>query len=91
MLDDEKQLQKQLDEAVANAAAAGNEDDGAPSLPGEKVKAKPNGRRDLLASGLPQVPLEILDSELEKTAKRIGFERSLHLMPSAAASRFSSS
>jgi len=29
---------------------------------------------------LPQVPLEILDPELEKTAKRIGFEQSLHLM-----------
>jgi transposase len=29
---------------------------------------------------LPQVPLEILDPELERTAKRIGFEQSLHLM-----------
>ena len=80
LLDDEKQLQKQLDEAVANAAAAGTEGDGTPSRPGEKAKAKPKGRRDLLASGLPQVPLEIVDPELEKTAKRIGFERSLHLM-----------
>lgn len=70
LLDEEKQLQKQLDEAVANAAAAGNEDDGTPARPGEKAKAKPKGRRDLLASGLPQVPLEILDPELEKTAKR---------------------
>ena len=80
LLDDEKQLQKQLDEAVSNAAAAGNEDDGTPSRSGEKAKAKPKGRRDLLASGLPQIPLEILDPELEKSAKRIGFERSLHLM-----------
>jgi transposase len=80
LLDDEKQLQKQLDEAVANAAAAGTEGDGTPSRPGEKAKAKPKGRRDLLASGLPQVALEILDPELEKTATRIGFERSLHLM-----------
>jgi transposase len=80
LLDEEKQLQKQLDEAVSNAAAAGNEGDGTPSPPGGKTKAKPTGRRDLLASGLPQVPLEILDAELERTAKRIGFEQSLHLM-----------
>lgn len=80
LLDDEKQLQKQLDEAVSNAAAAGKDGDGTPSRAGEKTKTKPKGRRDLLASGLPQVPLEILDPELEKTAKRIGFERSLHLM-----------
>jgi transposase len=79
LLDEEKQLQKQLDQAVANAKEAGNDSDGA-SRPPEKAKSKPTGRRDLLASGLPQVPLEILDAELEKTAKRIGFEQSLHLM-----------
>ena len=80
LLDQEKQLQKQLDEAVSNAALAGKEGDGTPSRPSEKAKVKPTGRRDLLASGLPQVPLELLDAELEKTAKRIGFEQSLHLM-----------
>ena len=80
LLDEEKQLQKQLDEAVSNAALAGKEGDGTPSRPSEKTRAKPTGRRDLLASGLPQVPLELLDAELEKTAKRIGFEQSLHLM-----------
>jgi transposase len=80
LLDEEKQLQKQLDEAVSSAALAGKESDGTPSRPSEKTKAKPTGRRDLLASGLPQVPLELLDAELERTAKRIGFEQSLHLM-----------
>jgi transposase len=80
LLDEEKQLQKQLDEAVSNAALAGKEGDSTPSHPSKKTKAKPTGRRDLLASGLPQVPLELLDAELEKTAKRIGFEQSLHLM-----------
>ena len=44
LLDDEQQLQKQLDQAVANAAAAGNEDDGTPSRPSEKTKPKPKGR-----------------------------------------------
>jgi transposase len=80
LLDEDKRLQKQLDEAVSNAAVASNEGDGTSSPPSEKAKARPTGRRDLLASGLPQVPLELLDAELEKTAKRIGFEQSLHLM-----------
>jgi transposase len=78
LLDEEKQLQKQLDDAVANAKAA--DSNGNPSRPSEKPKTKPTGRRDLLTSGLPQIPLEILDADLEKTAKRIGFEQSLHLM-----------
>src|SRR5688572_13088912 len=64
LLDQDKQLQKQLDEAVANAAVAGKQGDGTPTRPSEKTRAKPTGRRDLLASGLPQVPLEILDAEL---------------------------
>jgi transposase len=85
LLDEDTQLQKQLDEAVSNAAAD-QPVDGTPSGPSETTnprettKAKPQGRRDLLASGLPQVSLEVLDPELEKTAKRIGFERSLQLM-----------
>jgi transposase len=79
LLDAEKQLQKQLDEAVAKAKADGNgESDATP--PSEKPKAKPTGRRDLSASNLPRFLLEIFDEELEKTAKRIGFEEGLHLM-----------
>jgi chromosome segregation ATPase len=35
LLDEEKQLQKQLNEAVSNAAAAGKEGDGTPSRPSE--------------------------------------------------------
>lgn len=80
LLDEEKQLQKQLDEAVSNAADAGKDGDGTSSRPSERPKPKPKGRRDLLASGLPQVSVEILDPELEKIGKRIGFERSLLLM-----------
>jgi transposase len=79
LLDAEKQLQKQLDEAVAKAKADGATV--AETTPGgEKPKAKPPGRRDLLASNLPRFLLEISDEELEKTAKRIGFEDALHLM-----------
>lgn len=79
LLDAEKRLQKQLDEAVAKAHADGK---GASETvpPSEKPKPKPKGRGDLLESDLPRVLLEILDEDLEKTAKRIGFEQSLHLM-----------
>jgi transposase len=75
LLDAEKQLQKELDEAVAKA----NGDSDA-HTPTEKLKSKPKGRRDLSTSDLPRVLLEILDEELEKTGKRIGFEESLQLM-----------
>jgi transposase len=78
LLDEEKQLQKQLDEAVAKAQ--GSSDDASAAAPSEKPKPKPKGRRDLSASDLPRVLLEIFDEELEKTGKRIGFEDSLQLM-----------
>ena len=76
LLNEEKQLQKQLDAAVADACGEGGGDDkGA-----EKAKPKPKGRRDLELSGLPQVRVDILDEELEKTGKRIGFEIARELM-----------
>jgi transposase len=76
LLDDEKQLQKQLNEAVAAARKADESSD----AEAEKAKPKPKGRRDLLASHLPRMAIEILDEELEQTAKRIGFEDSPQLM-----------
>lgn len=45
-------------------------------------KAKPKGRRDLAACNLPKVLLEILDEDLEKTAKRIGWDVSHQLLSS---------
>jgi transposase len=75
LLDEEKRLQKELEEAVANARQG---DDSARETP--KEKPKPKGRRDLSQSQLPRMLVEILDEELEKTGKRIGFEESLHLM-----------
>jgi len=77
LLDEEKRLQKELDDAVANAQQGADGSDG--DAPKEKPKAKPKGRRDLSQSQLPRMLIEILDEELEKTAKRIGFEESLHL------------
>jgi transposase len=77
LLEAEKQLQKQLDEAVAKAQNGADADNAATD---ERAKTKPKGRRDLALSKLPRVLLEILDEELEKTAKRIGFDESRQLM-----------
>jgi len=79
LFETEKQLQKQLDQAVAQANDQAG--DGTPPET-QKPKAKPSGtgRRDWLVSDLPRSFFEILDPELEKTAKRIGFEEALHLV-----------
>jgi transposase len=77
LLEAEKQLQKELDAAVAKARAG---DGDSSSVQDSKPRATPKGRRDLSLSSLPCVPLDILDDKLEKTAKRIGFEESLQLM-----------
>ena len=78
LLDDEKQLQKELDAAVAKAHAS--DEAAAPPPPADEPKAKPKGRRDLATSDLPRFLLEIRDEELEKSAKLIGFDDTLHLM-----------
>ena len=78
LLNDEKQLKKQLDEALAKAKAEA--DQAAPPPPPGAAKAKPKGRRDLSTSDLPQVLLEILDEDLEKIAKRIGWDVSRQLL-----------
>jgi transposase len=79
LLATEARLQKELDAAVAEA----KEDAGAEAQqPGAAdQRAKPKGRRDLLASKLPRYVVEILDEELEaKGCRRIGFEDSAQLM-----------
>jgi len=78
LLNDEKQLKRQLDEALAKAKAEA--DQATPPPPPATAKAKPKGRRDLSTSDLPQVLLEILDEDLEKTAKRIGWDVSRQLL-----------
>jgi len=77
LLDGEKQLQKELDAAVAKARGSSDAESEAPA---KALREKPKGRRDLLAGDLPRFLLEIRDEELEKTAKCIGFDNSLHLM-----------
>ena len=82
LLDDEKLLQKQLEEAISQARESEGEDDSNTPPPADdgKVKLKPKGRRDLSVSTLPRFLLEICDEEMEKTCKRIGFDESLQLM-----------
>jgi transposase len=77
LLDDEKRLQKQLNDAVV---AAGSANGDAPAADAPKSKSAPKGRRDLSVSNLPRFLLEICDEQLEQTAKRIGFEESHQLM-----------
>jgi transposase len=78
LLDADKRLQKELDDAVAAARGNGADVDG--PAPSQKPKEKPKGRRDLSLSNLPRFLLEIFDEELEKTGKRIGFEEGHQLM-----------
>jgi len=78
LLNDEKQLQKQLDAAVAKAKSAGDEQTEA--APPPTPKAKPKGRRDLLSSDLPRTVVDIRDPKLEQTAKHIGWDESAQLM-----------
>ena len=76
LLADETKLQAELNAAVTKAEAdAPPADD--PNPPG---KPRPHGRRNLFASKLPRILVEILHEELEERGcRRIGFEESKHL------------
>lgn len=78
LLNDQKQLQKQLDAAVAEAKTAGEKSSG--PAPPRPPKAKPKGRRDLLSSDLPRFLVDLRDPRLEETAKHIGWDESPQLM-----------
>ncbi len=72
LLDVQKALQKQLDEAVAKAAAECDRK----ARPSEKRKSHGGGRPQLELSKLPRVVVEVPDPDLERTAQRMGFEDS---------------
>jgi len=91
LLAGEAQLQQALEDAVGKVEdAVGKADDDAldkadnvlgpePKPPGPR--AAPRGRRNLSASTLPRVPVEILDPEREASGcRRIGFEDRMQLM-----------
>ena len=72
----EAKLQADLDESVEKAKDAAPK----PGPSEGKGKARPHGRRDLLASKLPRVPVEIRDPALEaRGARLIRFEDSSQL------------
>ncbi len=65
----------------AAVARAKKDAGGAPRRPGRAERTKPKGRRDLLASKLPRLVVEIRDEQLEaKGCRRIGFDDSAQLM-----------
>ena len=72
LLDDEKQLQKQLNEAIAQANS--DADESTEPAPPPPPKAKPKGRRDLLSNDLPRFLVDLRDPKLEQTAKQIGWD-----------------
>jgi hypothetical protein len=77
LLDQQKELQKQLD-----ALTGQGDEEQAPAPPKRpKPPARPGqGRRDLSASSLPRVIVPVIDPELEKQGKCIGFDSSYQLM-----------
>lgn len=69
LLAGEAQLQKELDKKVKEATEA------APPPPKGDGTARPHGRRNLAASKLPRVVVEIVDEVLEAQGwRRVGFE-----------------
>ena len=67
-------LQKALDEARGAGDASGSSD------PKDKAKRPPTGRRDLSASKLPVITVELLDEALAAKGRLVGFEESRELM-----------
>ncbi len=77
LLADETKLQQDLDDAVGKVEDAL----GPEPKPEAGPRATPRGRRDLSASTLPRVMVEILDPQHEASGcRRIGFEDSMQLM-----------
>lgn len=83
MLEQQQELQRQLDELVGKGDDAQPKNDGAGDS-GEKPPAvprpPPKGRRDLSASSLPVVVVELTDPSLAEKGKFIGWEESRQLM-----------
>lgn len=80
---DHRQLELEFEETKQKLEALATElgqvvsEDG--DEPSEKPKKKPKGRRRLRDANLPEERVELLDSELEGKAVRIGFEESCQL------------
>jgi transposase len=83
---DTNTLQKLLDDANANKPKSEENEDSEANPPGPHggkhggSKAKPKGRRDLSASKLPQVEVEITDPVLAAKGEVIGHDESRQLL-----------
>jgi transposase len=76
LLAEQRELQKELEAAVEKA-----KEECDPKDPSPRGRAKPTGRRDLLASNLPRCVVEVRDEHLEEQGARlIRFEDSTQLM-----------
>jgi transposase len=81
LLDQHNALQKQLDELSRSRHEQGNDEPKEPpAKPPATPRPPPKGRRDLSASRLPKVVVEIPDPELAKQGKVIGYDESHQLM-----------
>ena len=82
LLDQQVALQKQLEALVAeqNEASPAQPASDPASPPAAKQKVTPKGRRDLSASTLPRVVVDITDAKLAQLGKLIGYEESYQLM-----------
>jgi transposase len=80
ILADAGALQKKLDELTAKNSEAEETKPQESPPDGAKARAKPKGRRDLSASTLPQVVVELTDPELAAKGKLIGYDESRQLM-----------
>lgn len=81
LLAETQAIEKVLDAAGATAGAGTEEKpktegEGPPKKKHRQSTTSPSGRRNLDESGLPEVPVEITDPELEGKAERIGVETS---------------
>ena len=69
------ELERLATELAADASTDASADDSDPP----SSRAKPKGRRNLMAAAMPEERVEILDPALEGKAERIGFEESSRL------------
>jgi transposase len=76
LLNQQKALQKQLDTLTGGS----DEPTTPPAKPPPKTRPTPKGRRDLSASSLPRVVVEIPDPQLAAQGKAIGHDDSYQLM-----------
>jgi len=77
MLAQQAALQKQLDDALAKKREG---EEAKPPPPPPAARPKPKGRRDLSASSLPTIMVDLTDPELAKKGRLIGYDESRQLL-----------